>query len=86
MAHFRSPWAQEKVFFAKKVFLINDQVAGPSSRFELFQSKNYFESKNLFQSARAINFAYLEKKIKTLFRPGGNDDDDYNNGDDDGIH
>ena len=42
------PLEPKKMFFAKKAFLINDQVAGPSSRFELFESKKLFWIKKTF--------------------------------------
>ena len=39
---------KKKAFCAKKVFLINDQAASSSHRFELLNQKNLFESKKLF--------------------------------------
>ncbi len=56
MAHSRSPWAQEKGFFAKNVFLINDQVGGPSYRFELLNQKTILNQKSFFQSAPTNQF------------------------------
>ena len=60
------PLEPKKRFFAKKVFLINDQVGGPSYRFEPLNQKNYFESKKLFQSAPTNQFGQPIEKNKNL--------------------